>query len=248
MLVIPAIDLKGGNCVRLYQGKIDEETIYSKEPLTVAKLWQSQGAKRIHIVDLDGAFSSKNSGKNSGKMKNREIIYSIVNEIDIPVQTGGGIRDYKTVKELIKNGVGRVILGTSAISDRELLEKVISKWPDKIIVGIDSSSGKVAIDGWQDITDKNAIDLAGEMEGLGIKEIIITDIKKDGTLQGPSFKWIEKIADAVDISVIASGGVSTVEDIKKFKSMDLDNLTGVIVGKALYTGSMKLSEAIKETL
>ncbi len=236
MLVIPAIDLRNGNCVRLFQGKFNKETIYSRKPVTVAQLWKQQGAARIHIVDLDGAFS--------GTMKNRSIIYNIAEMVDIPIQVGGGIRNYKTVKELIENGVSRVIIGSSAINDRELLEKIILKWPGRIIVGIDSSSGKVAIGGWKDITDKPAAELAGEAEEMGVKEIIVTDIEKDGTLKGPNFKWIKKIARAVSISVIASGGVSSLEEIKKFKNMNLDNLFGVIVGKALYSRDIKLSDAI----
>ena len=237
MIIIPAIDIRGGNCVRLTQGRLEDETIYSKDPLLVAKLWQAQGAKRLHLIDLDGAFS--------GKIKNKELIFKIIKELDIPVQVGGGIRDYETGKKLISAGAHRIIIGTSAIYDIEFLKSLIKKWPEKITVGIDSSSGKVAIGGWRNITTRWAGSLAEEMESLGVREIIITDIKKDGTLEGPNIKWIEKIAKKVNIPVIASGGISNIEDIKKLRDLKLQNLLGVIVGKALYSDGIMLQEAIK---
>ncbi|MFC2048655.1 1-(5-phosphoribosyl)-5-[(5-phosphoribosylamino)methylideneamino]imidazole-4-carboxamide isomerase [Elusimicrobiota bacterium] len=237
MQIIPAIDLRGGNCVRLTQGKLSKETLFSKEPLIVAKLWQAQGAKRLHVVDLDGAFS--------GKMKNGNIIKKIIKELDIPVQIGGGIRDYDTIRSLIKAGASRVILGTAAIYDEKLLKTAIKKWTDRIIIGIDSSAGKVAIGGWKNITTKWATTLALEMERIGIKEIIITDIKKDGTLEGPNYKWIQKIANKVSIDVIASGGVSGLDDVMKLKELGLKNLSGIIVGKALYKDQFNLAEAVR---
>ncbi len=236
MIIIPAIDIRGGNCVRLIQGRLEEETIYSSDPMLMAKLWQAQGAECLHIVDLDGAFS--------GKMKNADIIYKIIKEISIPVQVGGGIRDYDTVKELIEKGVHRVIIGTAAVYDKDFLKAIIKKWPDNITVGIDSFSGKVAIGGWRNITAKWAGALAQEMEELGVREIIITDIKKDGTLKGPNFKWIKKIAEMVNMSIIASGGISNISDIRKLKNLNIAHLFGVIVGKALYTDSVMLPEAI----
>ncbi|MBN2406832.1 MAG: 1-(5-phosphoribosyl)-5-[(5-phosphoribosylamino)methylideneamino]imidazole-4-carboxamide isomerase [Elusimicrobia bacterium] len=237
MLIIPAVDIMNGNCVRLTQGSPSAGTVYSREPLIVAKLWQAQGAQRLHVVDLDGAFS--------GKIVNRKIILRITKELDIPVQVGGGIRDYDTIRDLLNNGVDKVIMGTSAIYDTELLKSAVKKWKKRIIVGIDSSSGKVAVGGWQSITDKSAVSLAAEIEGMGISQIIVTDIKKDGTLKGPNCKWIKKIAETVKIPVIASGGISSIDDIVRLKELKLKNLAGVIVGKALYRDDVLLPAAIE---
>ncbi|MFW6134022.1 MAG: 1-(5-phosphoribosyl)-5-[(5-phosphoribosylamino)methylideneamino]imidazole-4-carboxamide isomerase [Elusimicrobiota bacterium] len=237
MIVIPAIDLRNGKCVRLTQGKISNETVYSNNPLLVAKLWQAQGAKRIHIVDLDGAFS--------GEMKNQDIILKITKEIDVPVEVGGGIRDNETIEKLIENGIDKIILGTSAISDKELLKESLKKFGQKIIVGIDSSSGRVAVKGWKDVTSIWATSLVKEMEDIGVKEIIVTDIKKDGTMRGPNIRWIKKIASKVHIDVIVSGGISSIKDINRIKNLNLENIRGVIIGKALYRDNLTLPEAIK---
>ncbi|MGM0441738.1 MAG: 1-(5-phosphoribosyl)-5-[(5-phosphoribosylamino)methylideneamino]imidazole-4-carboxamide isomerase [Elusimicrobiota bacterium] len=237
MIVIPAIDLKGGNCVRLTRGKPENETVYSEDPLKMAKLWQSKGAGRLHIIDLDGAFS--------GTMGNGDIIKKIVAEVDIPVQVGGGIREFSVIKDLIDKGVHRIIMGSAAIYDRKLVEKAAKKWPDRITVGIDSNSGKVAVKGWKDITQISAIELAGQMEQIGITELIVTDIKKDGTLEGPNIEWIKKIAGSVSIPVIGAGGMSRIEDIRDLNRAEIDNLKGIIIGKALYSGSIELSRAIE---
>ncbi len=178
-------------------------------------------------------------------MKNAEIIKKIALSVDVPVQVGGGIRDYRTVDELLGAGVSRIIMGTSAIQDRKLLRKALRNWPGKISVGIDSTSGKVAIGGWKDVTSKKARELAAEMEEEGVDEIIVTDIKKDGMLEGPNLMWIEKIAREAGVSVIASGGVSSIRDIENIKNLEPDNIIGVIVGKALYSGDFSLAEAIK---
>ena len=237
MIIIPAVDIRKGNCVRLSQGRPEDETIYSPDPLLVAKLWQAQGARLVHIVDLDGALT--------GRMENRELILKIAKELDIPVQVGGGIRDYETVRYLLEGGVERVIIGTSAVYDREFLKSLIKKHKDHLSVGIDSVDGKVAIGGWKNVTSRLASTFAKGMERMGVGEIIVTDIKKDGMLGGPNLKMIKKIAERVSIPVVAAGGISSVEDISNLKELKIDNLKGVIVGKALYRDDDFLTEAIR---
>jgi len=237
MLVIPAIDIRGGNCVRLVQGKLEQETIFSKDPLFVAKLWQAQGAKRIHIVDLDGAFS--------GVIQNLELIVKIAKSINIPVEVGGGIRDMDTIKRVLSGGVAKVVLGTSAIYNTDTVKKALKKFGDKIVISIDSLGGKVAIGGWKEITAVRSMILAKRVEEMGVKEIIFTDIKKDGMLKGPNVKGIKAFAEKVRIPVIACGGISTLDDVKRIKELEEDGVSGMIIGKALYTDDIKLQEAMK---
>ncbi|MFC2091383.1 1-(5-phosphoribosyl)-5-[(5-phosphoribosylamino)methylideneamino]imidazole-4-carboxamide isomerase [Elusimicrobiota bacterium] len=237
MIIIPAVDIKGGRCVRLLQGESDKETVYSDDPLRMAKRWCSEGAQRLHLVDLDGAFE--------GSMKNMPIILDIVRELDIPVQVGGGIRDLTTAQTLLDNGVARIILGTSAVWDKELLSSLIDKWPDRISVGIDSRDGKIAVEGWKDITDKDPVEVAKHMAAAGVTEIIVTDIKTDGMLKGPNIELVNEVACSIDISVIASGGVTTLDDIKRIITINTGNIRGIIIGKALYTGDILLKEALK---
>jgi len=236
MLLIPAIDIRGGNCVRLVQGKLEQETIFSKDPIFVAKLWQAQGAKRIHIVDLDGAFS--------GVIQNLELIAEIVKSTSVPIQVGGGIRDMDTIERVLSSGVSKVILGTSAIYHTETLKKGLKKFGDKIMVSIDSLDGKVAIGGWKEITAVRAVDLGKRMEEIGVREIVFTDIKKDGLLKGPNVKGIKAFAQKVGVPVIACGGISSLDDVKKIKELEQYGVYGMIIGKALYTGNIKLQEAI----
>jgi len=237
MLVIPAIDIRGGNCVRLVQGRLEEETIFSKEPVFVAKLWQAQGAERIHIVDLDGAFS--------GVIQNLELIMEIVKSINVPVEVGGGIRDMETIKRVLSGGVAKVILGTSAIYDTGTVKKALKKFGNKIVISIDSLGGKAAIGGWKEITAVRSTILAKRLEGMGVKEIIFTDIKRDGMLKGPNVKGIKAFAEKVGIPVIACGGISTLDDVKRIKELEKYGVSGMIIGKALYTGDIKLQEAIE---
>ena len=237
MLVIPAIDLRDGQCVRLEQGKLDKETIFSKDPVFIAKIWQAQGAKMLHIVDLDGAFS--------GVSQNTKIIKKIIKAVKIPVEVGGGIRNLKTIKKMLDKGIERVVLGTVAVYDPSLVRKAIDEFGRRVIVGIDAYEGRVAIAGWKDITSVKAVELAKKLEAWGISEIIFTDIAKDGMMQGPNLAGIRKIGRAINIPLIVSGGVSSLKDIKKIKLLGKYGVRGMIVGKALYTGDIKLAEAIQ---
>lgn len=236
MLIIPAIDLIEGRCVRLKEGRLSSEEVYSKEPVAVAELWELKGAKRLHIVDLDGAFE--------GRPQNLEVVKRIVKSVKIPVQFGGGIRSLKTIKEVLNCGVEYAILGTIAISKPVFVKKAVKKFGKRIMVSIDASNLKVRVRGWEKGTRKTAPILAKEMERLGVRNIIFTDIKRDGTLKGPNISQIEKMLKAVNIPLIVSGGISSLEDIRKLKPLEKKGLSGVIVGKAFYTGRMDLEEAI----
>ena len=235
MLIIPAIDIKGGKCVRLKQGRMDQETIYSDNPLDVAKRWKEIGAGLIHIVDLDGAVL--------GRPANKKIIEDIINNAGTQVQIGGGIRDLDLIDSYIGIGAERVVLGTSVIGNPGLLKEACSRYPKRIAVGIDAVDGMVAIDGWKTVTETKAIDLVREMEGLPLWAIIYTDINRDGMLTGPNIEGISEMARSSRIPVIASGGVSSIDDIKRLKEIRPE-IKGVIVGKALYSGSLDLREAI----
>jgi phosphoribosylformimino-5-aminoimidazole carboxamide ribotide isomerase len=231
--VIPAIDILNGKCVRLKQGRYDAETVYSKDPLEIARKWESQGAKRLHVVDLDGA--------RTGIPKNLEIIKDITKEIDIPVQTGGGIRNFGKIKEMIDYGVDRIILGTSAVKNPNLLAEVCEKFADHIAVAIDAKEGKVATEGWTQVSKKDTLTLAKEAIGLGVKRFIYTEISRDGMLTGPNFEGIKNFVAQVNVPVIASGGISSKEDIEKLKETGVE---GCILGKALYEGKVRLEEII----
>lgn len=234
MVVIPAIDLKDGRCVRLIQGRMEDVTVYSDDPASVAKHWEDEGAELLHIVDLDGAIE--------GRSKNLNTIIDIRKAVTIPTQVGGGVRDMAAVSKLLSLGIERVVIGTSAINDPSFLKEACSRFPGQILVGIDVRDGMVAIKGWRETTALKAIDFAKDLEGLGVRTIIFTDIKRDGMLSGPNIESIKEFTRAVALPVIASGGVSSIEDIKELMKLPLE---GVIVGKALYTGSLNLREAIK---
>ena len=237
MIVIPAIDLKEGKCVRLLQGKKEEVTIYSDDPPSMARNWQEQGAELLHVVDLDGAFT--------GEQHNYEQIKAIRSAIDIPIEVGGGIRDADRVAQLIDLGVDRTIIGTSAAEKPDMVREICRRFPGKVLIGIDAKDGKVAVKGWVEVTELEAVAFAKQMEGAGAAGIIYTDISRDGMLTGPNVEAMAKMVESVGIPVIASGGVSQLDDIKSL--MKINNLWGVITGKALYTGSMKLDEAIALT-
>ena len=237
MLVIPAIDIKGGKCVRLVQGKMDQETVYSTNPVEVAKKWQSMGAEFLHLVDLDGAFA--------GEPKNSVAIEAIADAITIPFQVGGGIRDIEAINLYLAMGASRIILGTTALEKTWFVRDVCEQHHGQILVGIDARDGKVAIKGWEELTDKAAIELAKELEDAGVAGIIYTDISRDGMLKGPNIEGIKALAQSVKIPIIASGGVSNIEDIKRLKELESIGVVGVITGKAIYTGGLNLTEAIK---
>jgi phosphoribosylformimino-5-aminoimidazole carboxamide ribotide isomerase len=236
MIIYPAIDLRKGRCVRLIRGDVRDETVYSKEPVSIAKLWQLKGAKTLHVVDLDGALT--------GEPKNLKYVYQIAKEVKLPIQFGGGVRDLDLIKEILSKGIKRVILGTNALTSDFVTKAITQFGAARIVAGIDSRDGKVAVHGWKDTTDKTAIELARELEELGVKTIVFTDIKRDGMLSGPNFKSIKAMACAVKIPIIASGGVSSLKDIRHLKNLEKYGVSGIIIGKALYNGSLDLKEAV----
>lgn len=235
MLVIPAIDLKGGQCVRLLQGKRDEVTTYSNDPASTAKRWESYGARLLHVVDLDGAFT--------GSQKNFNAIVKIRESVKIVMEVGGGIRNIGNMINLFSAGIDRVVIGTAAIEDPEFLTSSCRKYPGRILIGIDAKDGMVAIKGWEEVTSVNARELAKRLELIGIAGIIYTDISRDGMLSGPNLEAVREMVESVKIPVIASGGVSGIEDIKNL--VKIRNLWGVITGKAIYAGTLNLQDAIR---
>ncbi|MGK2944131.1 MAG: 1-(5-phosphoribosyl)-5-[(5-phosphoribosylamino)methylideneamino]imidazole-4-carboxamide isomerase [Desulfuromonadales bacterium] len=239
MIVIPAIDLKKGQCVRLEQGLMEKDTVYSDNPAAMARHWQDEGGELLHLVDLDGAFA--------GVPKNRAAIQAIVAAVDIPTELGGGIRDLETIEAYLSLGIDRVILGTVAKENPALVGEACRRFPGRIVVGIDAKEGMVAVRGWAEVTEKKAIDLAREMEAFGVAAIIYTDIARDGMMQGPNLEATAALAEAISIPVIASGGVSCLEDIRNLLQIEASGVAGVITGKAIYTGSLNLREAVALT-
>ena len=238
MLLIPAIDLKEGKCVRLRQGRMEEDTVFSDNPVEVAGKWVKAGAKRIHLVDLDGAFA--------GKPKNADIIHEIVETYpDIPVQIGGGIRDEDTIQEYLNAGVQYVIIGTKAVSEPHFVSDVAVEFPGHIIIGLDARDGKVAIDGWSKLSHHDVIDLAQQFEEDGVEAIVYTDISRDGMMAGVNVEATVKLARAIHIPVIASGGITNIEDIKALGKVVDDGVMGAITGRAIYEGSLDFAEAQK---
>ncbi|MDP2971589.1 MAG: 1-(5-phosphoribosyl)-5-[(5-phosphoribosylamino)methylideneamino]imidazole-4-carboxamide isomerase [Deltaproteobacteria bacterium] len=237
MIIIPAIDLKDGRCVRLSQGRMDQETVYSEDPVQMAKHWESKGAERLHVVDLNGAVT--------GKPFHRSLIEEMVRSLHIPVEIGGGIRDLTTIENYIHSGAEWVILGTAALRNRHLLTEACHQFPGKVILGIDAKGGKVAVEGWKEVASMEAIELARQFEGIGLSTIIFTDIEKDGMGTGLNFESTRNLSRSTSIPVIASGGVSRIEDIEHLLELERDGVIGVIVGRALYTGSIDLEEAIR---
>ena len=235
MLIIPAIDLKDGNCVRLKQGRMEDDTIFSSDPVAMALNWQKQGARFLHIVDLNGAFA--------GEPINREIIKKIVTALDIPCQLGGGIRDLTTVKAYLNLGLNRVILGTVAVENPELVQQAAETFPGQVCVGIDARKGMVATRGWADETQVKALDLALKFEDCGIAAIIYTDILRDGMQTGVNLEETRALAEAISIPVIASGGISTIDDVKALLPLEKSGVNAAITGRALYAGTLKLDTA-----
>ena len=236
MNVIPAIDIKNGHCVRLEQGRMDRETIFGDDPAAMARQWQSQGATLIHIVDLDGAVSKE--------PRNRSVIASILAAVDVPLQLGGGIRDMATIEGYLQLGVQRIVIGTEAIRNPELVREAGRLFPDRMVVGIDARDGRVAIEGWTETTETTAVDLARRFEDCGVAAINFTDIHRDGMQTGPNLEETGKLAQAVSIPVVASGGVSTLDDIRNLLPLESLGVVGVITGKALYSGTLELKAAL----
>lgn len=234
MILFPAIDIKDNKCVRLVQGKFDNMNVYSDDPVEMAKRWEGMGAEYLHVVDLDGA-------KNEG-FQNRKSIEKIAKGIKIPMQTGGGIRSEERIKNLIDIGVKRVIVGTMAIENQNLLKELTKIYKEKIAVSIDAYKGKVAVRGWQSVGDTDSVDICKFLEEIGIKTIVYTDISKDGMLSGPNFDIYEELSNKTNLDIIASGGVTTISDIEKLNKM---NMYGAIIGKALYDNKLDFKEALR---
>jgi len=233
MEIIPAIDLKGGRCVRLYQGDYSRETIFSDNPVEVARHWQSLGAQRLHIVDLDGAAK--------GKPQHSLIIESIAHSVQVPLQLGGGLRSIDAIAQAFDLGVARVIIGTAAIEDQTLVQEACRRFGNLIIVGIDARDGYVATRGWKEGTTVTAIELAWRMAHVGVGRFIYTDIARDGTLTEPNFDAIAELVKQVEVPVIAAGGISSIEHLERLSQIEVE---GAIVGRALYTGNIDLKRAL----
>jgi len=234
MIIYPAIDIKNGKCVRLLQGKADAETIYGENPVEVAKKWEDMGARFLHVVDLDGAFS--------GDSLNMDIIKKIARGSSIPIQVGGGIRTMEKIEEYLQlPGVKRVIIGTSAITNPDLLNKAVARYGEQVAVGIDAKNGKLAIHGWVESTEIDAVSFGKDLKALGVDTVIYTDISKDGMLSGPNLESTKELIEKSGLNIIASGGIRSIQDIKNIKEI---GATGAIIGKALYTGKINLREAL----
>jgi phosphoribosylformimino-5-aminoimidazole carboxamide ribotide isomerase len=239
LFIIPAVDIKNGQCVRLAQGDFDRVTVYAENPTDMAQLWAQKGAKRIHVVDLDGSVA--------GLPKNAPIILNIAKAVSVPIEVGGGIRNMETISYYLENGISSVILGTAAIQDEEFVKTAAEIHPGKIILGIDALGGQVAVRGWTEKTSQNAVELARHYENCGIQAIVYTDIQRDGMETGVNVELTSALARAVAIPVIASGGVATLADIDALLSIKDCSFYGVIVGRALYTGAIALEDAIAKT-
>jgi len=236
MLIIPAIDLKDGACVRLRQGDMEDATVFSTDPLDMARRWADAGARRLHLVDLNGAFA--------GEPVNGEAVRAIARAFPgLPVQIGGGIRDLETIDRYIDAGVQYVILGTRAVKDPEFVAQACTAFPGRIIVGLDARAGLVATDGWADVTEVRATDLARQFESDGVEAIIYTDIARDGMMQGVNVEATVAIAEASSIPVIASGGITSLEDVRALLAQSASGIVGAITGRAIYEGSLDLAEA-----
>ena len=236
MILYPAIDLKNGKCVRLIQGKMNKETVFNHDPLLQAKSFVDQGCEWLHLIDLDGALSQS--------LVNQTIIKKIISTVPIPVQLGGGIRNFKTIEHLISVGVQRIILGTIALSDPQLVKKACRYFPNKIAIGIDAKNSNVMVEGWVKKSNMSVFDLAKSFEDVGVSAIIYTDISKDGMMLGPDINGTKKLLECVSIPIIASGGVSSISDLRKLKK-ECPKLNGIVCGRALYDNKIKIDEAIR---
>jgi len=233
MEIIPAVDIRSGKCVRLYQGDYGRETVFDENPVTAALTWFSQGARWLHVIDLDGAVA--------GEPQNIEAVEEIIKESGLSVEFGGGIRQERVAKKLLRQGVSRIILGTAAIEDRELVKKLCRQFGQAIAVSLDAKDGKIATHGWQKDTVVDILELSREMIGAGVRRLIYTDIKRDGTLTEPNFDMIDRLLAETNVPVIVAGGISRLEHLRRLKELGVE---GAIIGKALYTGDINLREAV----
>ncbi len=236
MIIIPAIDIKNGKCVRLYQGREDREIIYGDDPAAMAARWQKGGAGYLHVVDLDGAFK--------GAPQNLETVRALLERVTVPVELGGGLRDIGNVRRVFKMGVDRVILGTAAIRDRDFLETAVKEFGRRIFVGLDMREGFLTIEGWTKTAGIRAGQILPELEAIGVGGVVCTDVLTDGTLSGPNFDSLDEILASCSLHVIASGGVSSVAHVRRLKALQGGRLCGVIIGKALYSGDLELRDAM----
>jgi len=240
VLIIPAIDIRDGKCVRLVKGRLEEETVYSDNPAQMAKTWEAKGAQMLHLVDLDGAFS--------GESKNLQVIKAIRAAVSLPLQLGGGIRTMEAMERILEAGIDRIILGTAAAENPELLDQAVERFRDKVAVGVDNKEGKVAVEGWKSHSVQGVLDFVRSLEQRRVVRVIYTDTSRDGTLIGPNLAGIKEVLEAAPkIRIIVSGGIANIDNIKALKEMSLKypNLEGVIIGKSLYSGTIVLEEALK---
>ena len=236
MIIIPAVDIKGGRCVRLREGRADTETVFSEHPPEMARQWVEQGAERLHIIDLDGAFEKG--------PRNSSIIKEIVETTPVPVQLGGGIRDLKTVESYLSLGLAQVILGTVALKDPPLVQEACRLFPEQIMVSLDARDNRIAVEGWTELSEIDPIDLVKTYQDWGVKAVIFTDISRDGTQNGPSISSTRRLAQATRLPVIAAGGIAHLADVQSLATLEADGLVGMITGRAIYSGTLNLPEAI----
>ncbi|MBI5584311.1 MAG: 1-(5-phosphoribosyl)-5-[(5-phosphoribosylamino)methylideneamino]imidazole-4-carboxamide isomerase [Deltaproteobacteria bacterium] len=236
MILIPAVDLKQGQCVRLREGRADAVTVFSEDPVAMGRQWAAQGAERLHVVDLDGAFEKG--------PRHFEVVEKIVRSLTIPVQVGGGLRDLDTVQRYLDVGVAQVILGTMALKKSKMAAEACRRFPGRIIIGLDARDNRVAVEGWTEISASDPLDLAQRFEGWGVSAVIFTDIRRDGTQRGPAVRSTQRLARALSVPVIAAGGIVTLADVQKMSRLEKDGVVGVITGRAIYSGSLRLPEAL----
>jgi phosphoribosylformimino-5-aminoimidazole carboxamide ribotide isomerase len=236
MLIIPAIDLRGGKCVRLREGQKDKETVYSGDPVAVALAWQSAGARWLHVVDLDGAFS--------GRPVHLPVIRDIIAAVSIPVQVGGGIRERKAVEDVLGCGAARAIIGTVAVQDQQLMQELLRDYGSRVLVSVDSRDSVVAVAGWESLAGVSAVAFGRQLKKIGVERVVFTDIRRDGTLRGPNIPAVTAFARETGLKVIASGGVSKVDDVNGLTALEVLGVEAVIIGRALYDGRVSLAEAI----
>ena len=236
MLLIPAIDLKDGQCVRLRQGKMDDDTVFSDDPVAMAGRWVDAGCRRLHLVDLNGAFE--------GKPMNAEVVHRIAEAYpELPIQVGGGIRDEETIEAYLDAGVSYVIIGTKAVTDPHFISDICAGFPGHVIVGLDAKDGKVAVDGWSKVSRHDVIDMAQRFEEAGVEAIVYTDISRDGMMQGVNVEATVKLAQAINIPVIASGGITNMDDITALAAVEDEGIMGAITGRAIYEGTLDFAQA-----